>query len=218
MASSPSDSQDIQRLTKQVRDLENQASLLQRKNECLCRENTDLQQGRNALMIRLQLLEEALEIYQQSSDKDVSCDRSTQELTDLTSNLLPEADRWLLKTSQADYATLKNFLANQDWEAADRETQHLMLQISGLEAQQIGFLNAEHIEAFPCLDLKIINKLWTIYSNGKYGFMVQREIWSRTHSTRNLWHSPEFEGYYPKREGLGHSLAQRLLRCALDDF
>ncbi|WP_239651403.1 hypothetical protein [Neosynechococcus sphagnicola] len=48
--------------------------------------------------------------------------------------------------------------------------------------------------------------------------MVQREIWTRTQSARNLWQNPEFEGYYPQREGLGQSLSRRLLRCALDDF
>ncbi|MBD2103822.1 GUN4 domain-containing protein [Leptolyngbya sp. FACHB-261] len=198
-------SPDDQQQAIQIQNLQEQLSLLRRTNECLCRDNADLKRGRDALIARLTLLENAL--------RDRNGDSNEAQ-----SDPFPESDRWLLSTSQANYAVLKDLLALQAWDEADCETQQLMLQVAGSEAQELGFLTAEHIDAFPCLDLKIINKLWTIYSNGRYGFMVQREIWSRTHSTRNLWCDPELEGYYPKREGLGSSLAKRLLRCALDDF
>ncbi len=196
-------SPDPQQQAEQIRQLQEQLSLQRRTRECLCRDNADLKLGRDALIARLKLLEEALR--QRDSDAEPTAREP-----------FPEADRWLLSTSRTNYSTLKDLLAQQAWEEADCETQRLMLQVAGAEA--LGFLSADHIHEFPCLDLKIINKLWTIYSSGKYGFMIQRELWSRTHSTRNLWYSPEFAGYYPKREGLGSSLAKRLLRCALDDF
>jgi hypothetical protein len=207
--SSPEERESIQHLKAQLQDLQAQASLLRRTNECLCRENDDLKRGRDALVTRLALLENTLKGYQEYPEELNHSSEQPYSWLD---------DRWLLKTSGADYAQLKDLLAQHDWEAADRETQRLMLAIAGPEAQTLGFLNAQHIAEFPCLDLKIINKLWTIFSNGKYSFMVQREIWDRTKSTRNLWVTPEFDGYYPRREGLGQSLAVRLLRCALDDF
>ena len=32
-------------------------------------------------------------------------------------------------------------------------------------------------DRFPCKDLKIIDKLWVHYSQGKFGFSVQKKIW-----------------------------------------
>jgi FtsZ-binding cell division protein ZapB len=214
--SDPSEEEEsIQQLKAQLQDLQTQVSLLRRTNACLCHENDNLKRGRDALITRLTLLEDALKAYQERAGQLDNC---AEQSTSWLDPILPDSDRWLLKTSGADYAQLKDLLAQPDWEAADRETQRLMLAIAGPEAQTLGFLNAQHIAEFPCLDLKIINKLWTIFSSGKYSFMVQRDIWDRTKSTRNLWVTPEFDGYYPRREGLGQSLATRLLRCALDDF
>jgi hypothetical protein len=213
--SDPSDEQEsIEHLKAQLQDLQAQTSLLRRTNACLCRENDNLKRGRDALITRLTLLEHQLKCYQEPTPVEGCAEQHYHGLD----QILPDADRWIFKTSSADYAQLKDLLAQQNWEAADRETQRLMLAIAGPEAQTLGFLNAQHIAEFPCLDLKIINKLWTIFSNGKYSFMVQRDIWDRTKSTRNLWVTPDFDGYYPRREGLGQSLAVRLLRCALDNF
>lgn len=200
----------IQRLTATITQLQEALILLRRSNEMLRHDQQDLEQGRTALLARIQQLEAQLQEQSGLAAMEVSELGVEERLT--------TSDRWLLQTSRADYTHLKELLAQHNWEAADCETERIMLQVGGAEAQKQGFLTAEQLSEFPCLDLKILNKLWTIYSNGKYGFMVQREIWARTNSTRNLWHSPEMDGYYPRREGLGHTLAQRLLRCALDDF
>jgi len=40
-----------------------------------------------------------------------------------------------------------------------------------------GYLSIENIENFPCEDLRIINDLWLQYSDGRFGFTVQRDIW-----------------------------------------
>ncbi|MCC5657360.1 serine/threonine-protein kinase [Nostoc sp. XA010] len=61
------------------------------------------------------------------------------------------------------------------WKDADRVTGTLMLKISCQE--QDGWLNSESIKRFPCQDIIKINELWLKYSNGRFGFSVQREIW-----------------------------------------
>ena len=38
-------------------------------------------------------------------------------------------------------------------------------------------LEIEDIENFPCEDLRTLNELWVKYSNGHFGFSVQKEIW-----------------------------------------
>ncbi|WP_094674456.1 GUN4 domain-containing protein [Hydrocoleum sp. CS-953] len=66
-------------------------------------------------------------------------------------------------------------MAAQKWQKADAETREIMLKILGRETKEWG-AKAE-IEKFPCRDLKIIDKLWIKYSNGRFGFSVQKVIW-----------------------------------------
>jgi predicted NACHT family NTPase len=73
------------------------------------------------------------------------------------------------------YQQLETFLKNSQWKEADKETDRLMLQIVGKEADQ--WLSVEDIENFPCEDLRAIDKLWVDYSKGKFGFSVQKKVW-----------------------------------------
>ncbi|MFM7440966.1 MAG: GUN4 domain-containing protein, partial [Snowella sp.] len=73
------------------------------------------------------------------------------------------------------YQQLETFLKNGQWKEADQETNRLMLQIVGKEADQ--YLSLEDIENFPCEDLRTLDKLWVDNSGGKFGFSVQKKVW-----------------------------------------
>jgi len=73
------------------------------------------------------------------------------------------------------YAKLRDLLAAKDWKAADQETAQRMCDV--MARQKESWLRVEDIENFPCQDLRNIDRLWVKYSNGKFGFSVQREIW-----------------------------------------
>jgi predicted NACHT family NTPase len=73
------------------------------------------------------------------------------------------------------YQQLETFLKNGQWKEADHETDRLMLQIVGKEADQ--YLSVEDIQNFLCEDLRAIDKLWVDYSQGKFGFSVQKKVW-----------------------------------------
>ena len=74
-----------------------------------------------------------------------------------------------------DYRKLRNLLAAEKWKEADQETFNVMLQAAG--RQQKGYLNTSDIDKFPCEDLRTINQLWLYFSDGKFGFSVQKEIY-----------------------------------------
>jgi hypothetical protein len=57
-----------------------------------------------------------------------------------------------------------------------------MLQVAGRESE--GWFHLENIKNFPCEDLRTINQLWLDYSNGKFGFSVQKEIYESLGGTR----------------------------------
>ncbi|MFN6496808.1 MAG: protein kinase domain-containing protein [Nostoc sp. DedQUE01] len=61
------------------------------------------------------------------------------------------------------------------WKDADRVTGTLMLKISCREKD--SYLNSDSINRFPCQDISKINEIWLKYSNGRFGFSIQRQIW-----------------------------------------
>lgn len=75
----------------------------------------------------------------------------------------------------ADYRRLRYYLAAGEWQKGDRETTVIMLRVAGRE--NIGWFDKKSLEQFPATDLKTIDRLWLIYSNGKFGFSVQNRIW-----------------------------------------
>ena len=73
------------------------------------------------------------------------------------------------------YAQLAYYLAAGMWKEADEETLKVMLEVAGREKQ--GYLDLDEIGQFPCEDLGTIDQLWVNYSNGHFGFSVQKKIY-----------------------------------------
>lgn len=73
------------------------------------------------------------------------------------------------------YANLEHYLESGQWKQADRETYRLMIAEVGKEIEQRA--DSEDLLNFPCEMLKAIDQLWVKYSNSKFGFSVQKEIY-----------------------------------------
>ncbi|MDX2098834.1 MAG: GUN4 domain-containing protein [Leptolyngbyaceae cyanobacterium bins.59] len=86
----------------------------------------------------------------------------------------------LLSERGVDYRPLQELLEQQDFEAADRITLKKMCELAGPLAVRRGWLYFTEVENFPGQDLQTLNQLWLTYSNQKFGFSVQREIWLAT--------------------------------------
>jgi GUN4-like len=76
---------------------------------------------------------------------------------------------------EVDYRNLRDLLMNGKWREADKETLTLMLKAANRESQ--GWLDSDNLKKFPCKDLKTIDRLWVIASNGHFGISVQTKIW-----------------------------------------
>ena len=81
-----------------------------------------------------------------------------------------------------DYRKLRDYLAQGIWKEADEETTRVMLAVA--KREKVGWLDEGSIDNFPCEDLSIIDKLWVKYSDGKFGFSVQKRIWYGIGGTR----------------------------------
>ena len=70
------------------------------------------------------------------------------------------------------YKELERLLQAGDWQGADQETAKHMLAVANRTND--GWLRVEDIDNFPCEDLRAIDGLWVKYSNGRFGFSVQK--------------------------------------------
>ena len=78
-------------------------------------------------------------------------------------------------SGDANYSELEEALKLQEWIKADEITTNLMLKV--MKREKAGWLNSEHIKSFPCEDLQTIDQLWVHYSDGKFGFTIQKDLW-----------------------------------------
>ncbi|MCL1493944.1 MAG: serine/threonine-protein kinase [Pseudanabaena sp. Salubria-1] len=74
-----------------------------------------------------------------------------------------------------DYRELEKLLKAKEWRKADELTTKHMLKVADMEKQ--NHLNEASIKVFPHEDLQTINRLWMHYSNGEFGFSVQKQLW-----------------------------------------
>jgi predicted NACHT family NTPase len=94
----------------------------------------------------------------------------------------PDLEAYILDVG---YNKLEDYLKNQQWQKADRETSRVMLQTMGKEENGYLTLASNDIENFPCADLRKIDQLWVKYSKGKFGFSVQKKIYQSLGSTKD---------------------------------
>ena len=100
-----------------------------------------------------------------------------------------------------NYQGLELLLKAEEWRKADELTNKLMCQFCRIgwekEAQKQGVYSSrikelfenlqkdgywqrwKDIEALPSEDLQTIDRLWVHYSDGKFGFSVQKKLWVR---------------------------------------
>ncbi|MEP0870832.1 GUN4 domain-containing protein [Trichocoleus desertorum AS-A10] len=97
-----------------------------------------------------------------------------------------------------DYTRLRDLLQAGDWNGADFATYlimtramseevfdldlaatHLLIGALREDALPLDLRDLWYLEplSFPCTDLKTIDRLWTKYSNGRFGFSVQKKIY-----------------------------------------
>jgi hypothetical protein len=75
----------------------------------------------------------------------------------------------------AIFQKLESLLKAGKWRDADVETSNLMLKLTKREQER--WLRVEDVKNFPRQELRKMDQLWVKYSNGKFGFSVQKQIW-----------------------------------------
>lgn len=76
-----------------------------------------------------------------------------------------------------DYQLLKDLLIDQKFEDADTVTRQKLCELAGEASVKRKWVYFTEVEQFSATDLHTINSLWWVYSEGKFGFSVQRKLW-----------------------------------------
>jgi len=87
-------------------------------------------------------------------------------------------NNWFTTYSEIDinYQELQLMLVEQNFEEADRLTSSYLRQMAGKLAEKRGYVFYSEVNNMSGKDLQTIDRLWTIYSTGRFGFSIQAKI------------------------------------------
>ena len=87
-------------------------------------------------------------------------------------------NNWFAVKSDAniDYSILQENLLEQNFEEADRLTSAYLRKLAGKVAENRGYVFYSEVKNMPEKDLLSIDRLWSIYSQGKFSFSVQAKL------------------------------------------
>lgn len=137
-----------------------------------------------------ELLEQVFRSEELAAFRNSSAEQVGEVYTSKISSTESEDDLSSERFGANYYAKLRDLLKAQDWGSADWETRYRMLEL--IDWQEEGWLGLEDMEKLPCQDLQTIDQLWVKYSQGKFGFSVQKKIYVECGAKLNGKH-PEGE-------------------------
>ena len=87
-------------------------------------------------------------------------------------------NNWFITFSDQNinYEELQLLLLEQKFEDADRLTSSYLRKLAGTLAENRGYVFYSEVNNMSGTDLQTIDRLWSIYSNGKFGFSKQAMI------------------------------------------
>ncbi|MGK7919692.1 MAG: GUN4 domain-containing protein [Trichodesmium sp.] len=121
------------------------------------------------------------------TDKSLSSQQNSRELelSERVAQLEKKLDQALALISDIyRYGKLRDLLAAGKWKEADQETARVMLEISGKTDKEN--LTPDDVIKFPCSVINLIDQLWIKYSNGRFGFSVQKKVYKSMGGTFDI--------------------------------
>ncbi|MGB3292964.1 MAG: GUN4 N-terminal ARM-like repeat domain-containing protein [Phormidesmis sp.] len=94
----------------------------------------------------------------------------------------PQSDRGV------DYRGLQMLLVQKKYQMADKVTMQKLCELAGEQAIERKWVYFTEINQMPLLDLQAIDLIWGLYSEDKFGWSKQRQLWLRLGQDWNrLW-------------------------------
>jgi eukaryotic-like serine/threonine-protein kinase len=90
----------------------------------------------------------------------------------------------LISSKAIDYRKLDQLLAENKWKEADQETDKKILEVIGKKWSEV---TSDDFKNFSKEDLQIMDQLWVKYSQGLFGFSVQKQIYINCGGTPGVY-------------------------------
>ncbi|KAK1318305.1 hypothetical protein QJS10_CPB04g01869 [Acorus calamus] len=75
---------------------------------------------------------------------------------------------------------LTTHLSTQNFRLADEETRRLLIALSGDAAVSRGYVFFSEVQFIPADDLLSIDGLWREFSEGRFGYSIQKRVWEKS--------------------------------------
>ncbi|BAY44386.1 GUN4-like family protein [Scytonema sp. HK-05] len=111
------------------------------------------------------------EVTTRLSAIEVQLQQLNQLLSNLSSRIAKSEDNFLLVADIHKYKKLQDLLAAGNLREADWETIRVIQTIT--KEPDLAAITPDDMREFPCDELRVIDGLWTKYSQGRFGFSVQ---------------------------------------------
>ena len=87
-------------------------------------------------------------------------------------------NNWFLTYTERkiNFDKLQLNLLEQNFEEADRLTSSILRELAGKVAEKRGYVFYSEVKNMSGKDLETIDRLWKIYSQGKFGFSIQAKL------------------------------------------
>ena len=109
-----------------------------------------------------------------------SATEETTEAAPAKEPLPPPTEDELKSETGADFMPLANALMAGEFKEADQLTRDLLIFIAGPGARSRKYVYFTEVVNIPSTDLRNMERLWLKYSEGKFGYTVQKRIFDVT--------------------------------------
>lgn len=114
------------------------------------------------------------------------------------------------------YEKLRDLLAVGDFKEADWETIRILMDLAGVG--DIEDITPDAVKEYSCNDLRVIDGLWTKYSNDRFGFSVQLKIYQEVGGTRDTLIEQNKEMIVEMGKRIGWWAGDRWKKCDQLDY
>nr|UNJ15660.1 hypothetical protein [Cyanidiaceae sp.] len=83
----------------------------------------------------------------------------------------------LMHYQNTRYEILESLLSSNNFFEANRFTQEILLELAGEKIKQRNWIYFSDIYSINHQAIKDLNYLWELYSQGNFGFSIQKKIW-----------------------------------------
>ena len=109
-----------------------------------------------------------------------------------------------MKLCSADfyrYGRLQELLSTGQWPEADLETTQVMLEVAGHTTNET--LTPQLVQNFSCSAIRVIDQLWSKYSDGRFGFSIKLKIYHEIGGTINTLRTQDLKYLHLFRDKVG---------------